>query len=345
MAYEGAITWLKDNLKKHKGRAKVGVTNEEGEEQLKIGLTGDLIGGSLALALGLTECRITDAARVVAVSVREPILDWVFEHDVTLQRDATASAALADNHTDSIAELKRREEAVDAFWTLRHCSFPGRYPYRYFDPFASPMHFLRSPASRIPNLQPGAQAMEVAGYDDLDEDPLDDEVEEEQIRRIVGAPEPSLSSSESPSSNGSTASESGSESAGPPVKRPMSPNDPRRFKRPLRYPPSHCAPLMVLPRLQIATHPQSQLRPQAEDFIRLLRRGLLRGQGYKMSRNIEKMITDESLLTAEEGKHSGQEMQDERLALIRQGWEQFQLHTAISKDADDVRTLAAWLQQ
>ena len=339
VAYQGAIDWLRTFNEKRAQQHENHDAAEQQHSQLKIGLTGELVGGSLAVALGLTECRITDPARVVAVSVREPILDWVFEHDTSLQRDATT--AFEEGHESDLKQKHQREDIVDAFHLLRHRSFPGRYPYRYFDPFASPLHFLRSPSGRLPSSGPESS---FAGFEDADEDASDaDEAEEEETARIVGAPQltPSLPTSPSADRNASSSQTSLSYSPTSAPKRRMAPNDPRRFKRPLRYPTADNASSMILPRIQVITDTNTLLRPQAEEFVRLLRRGLLRGKGYKMSKNIDKLVMDENALVAEQQKQNADEFRDERLALLRVGMRQFQLDVEQANEGDE-KKLARW---
>lgn len=43
----------------------------------RLGVCGELIGGSLATMLALTECRIGES-RIAAAAVNNPIADWVF---------------------------------------------------------------------------------------------------------------------------------------------------------------------------------------------------------------------------------------------------------------------------
>ncbi|KAL9082489.1 MAG: hypothetical protein Q9159_006375 [Coniocarpon cinnabarinum] len=329
-AFEGAVNWLQKTFQKSQSHANGFKSPGLDDDQVKVAVVGDLVGGSSALALGMTECRVSGPARVTAISAREPILDWVFEHDVLLQRDATASSSGGDADSTSHAS---REAEVDAFHTLRHLSFPGRQPWRYFEPFASPLHFLRSPAGRVPETQPADARFDGIfrpQFEDIDEDVQD--VEEAEDERITQSPSPSASDSLTEASLSLT----------PTIKRPMDPNDPRRFKRPLRYPPADHAASLVLPRMQISTHAQSLLRPQAEDFVRLLRRGQLRGQGFKMNRSIEKLMMNENLLAAEEAKQS-EDMVDERVALARKGMEQFQLHSADENDDRREEQLINWL--
>ena len=62
---------------------------------------GELVGGSLALMLALTECRVWDKARVVGASVTEPVVDWLFEVDEYMQNKKNLSN---ESHGESIEE-------------------------------------------------------------------------------------------------------------------------------------------------------------------------------------------------------------------------------------------------
>ena len=316
------------------------------QEQIKVGLTGDLVGGGLALALGLTECRITDPARVVGIYTHEPLLDWLFEQNPSLQR----TVSLGPTSADTIRRANQ-EEAVDALHLLRDRSFPGRHPFKYFDPFASPMHFLRSPSSRVPDRFAEAasdnQSPLAMSFDDVDEDAQDadeKDMEEEHYASTMAATEPVQNNNDTTITAADTSSSNGPGILPPQskVKRPMALDDPRRFKRPLRYPPADHAQSMILPRVHVSTHPNSLLRSQAEEFVRLLRRGLIRGKGYKMSKNVEKMIMNEQLLHEEEQKQTTSEAKDERLQYLMRGMTQFELQTKNHSDIEHYERVAAW---
>lgn len=144
----------------------------------RVGVCGELMGGSLAVMLALTECR-SGESRIGAASVNNPIVDWVFPEDLPavsvteLLEPATPdeTALLADG--DPMALTNRSEpEAPRATktskrsgksppltaWQLHgdNTAIPTptlsaerdslfRRPEDYFDRFASPIHFFRSP--------------------------------------------------------------------------------------------------------------------------------------------------------------------------------------------------------
>ena len=238
--------------------------------------------------------------------VHDPVLDWVFEGDAAIQSQDSGNT-----------KAKERDEEKKALYTMRHDLFKGRYPYTYFDPFISPMHFLRSPSVRVPN---GRGEVGVTS-EDSDEDIEGTEGME------VDEGVPSLSTLPSPSAASIPASPVNSTGPGGRVKRPMPLDDPRRFKRPLRFPPIHLAPTTVLPDIHVLVGAGSVLRPQAEEFVRLLRRGMFRDRGYRMGKGLERMLVDREAMSeaVEFTRQQGQEGGDERVDLAVEGWNRFQV--------------------
>jgi len=138
------------------GLAGASSTTDKDASSMGIGVYGELVGGSLAMMLGLTECdagatgtaasgssdyswatnkaRITPLDRgktfVKAVVTRDAIVDWVFPPP------NPSSAAISS--TDLLQNLRD-----DMFRAQSH-------PSTYFDPFASPIHFLRTPSAAHP---------------------------------------------------------------------------------------------------------------------------------------------------------------------------------------------------
>ncbi|KAL4895373.1 hypothetical protein BDV59DRAFT_154093 [Aspergillus ambiguus] len=111
----------------------------------RLGIIGGHIGGSLALMLALTEPQ-----SVNAVAALEPVCDWPGLDEYCKQKA----------ETDSQATLKGRKPARTrcAPWDLvpllkaRNTLFST--PERYFDAFASPILFLRSPGKDVPSSFP-----------------------------------------------------------------------------------------------------------------------------------------------------------------------------------------------
>ncbi|KAI4172769.1 MAG: hypothetical protein LQ343_003361 [Gyalolechia ehrenbergii] len=93
----------------------------------KLGICGELMGGSLAAMLALTECPVNKPG-ISATSLGNPIVDWSTPFDAP-NFDPT------NDFDEDIGFLRR-----DSFANLEH---------RY-DPFASPLLFFRTPAFELP---------------------------------------------------------------------------------------------------------------------------------------------------------------------------------------------------
>lgn len=114
----------------------------------KIGVCGELVGGSLATMLALTECFYTPAELepqgISALAVGNPILDWTVLESSHATRNAIFRKVLgfpsgANNESLSAGGLCGLREA----FFLKAES--------YFDPFASPLLFFRTAPCEIPN--------------------------------------------------------------------------------------------------------------------------------------------------------------------------------------------------
>ncbi|KAF2029809.1 alpha/beta-hydrolase [Setomelanomma holmii] len=147
----------------------------------RLGVCGELVGGSLGAMLALTECR-SGETRVGAAAVNSPLVDWVFPDELPLvdpsdlpeplSADETAFPAHEDLMSSAVQRLasglarKSRKRSVKAAplteWqrysnnsviptsTLvakRDALF--RRPDDWFDRFASPIHFFRSPHAQM----------------------------------------------------------------------------------------------------------------------------------------------------------------------------------------------------
>lgn len=174
----------------------------------------------LALTESCLDASSPQKARVVAAAVKDPICDWVSPPFSSSSSSATA------------AETK-------TFQRLRDRCFPSDKPARYFDPFASPVHFLRSPAAPVPAPRRGGLADDFAALVGLEED---------VGRRDVGESE-----------------------------RGVEPGKARTgFKRPLRFPPAGVD--AVIPDLRVGVAERGALRGQGEEMARLVRRAVVKGE-------------------------------------------------------------------
>lgn len=131
----------------------------------KIGVCGELIGGGLAAMLALTECRLGQP-HIAAAAINEPLVDWIFPEPEPEPLEPEASE-IDDPESflrmpRKIGRRKRSKKAEPSFTTFaqngvinasdllyaRQTLF--RNPENYFDPFASPVHFFRSPGQHVP---------------------------------------------------------------------------------------------------------------------------------------------------------------------------------------------------
>lgn len=206
----------------------------------QISLLGSEIGGSLATSLALTKPDL-----IHSVVVSEPVFNWVdFENDVD-EDSSDLDHALRLSTTSSVRVSGGAD--VSSLLNLRSQIFPK--PETYFDPFASPMLFLRAPGKDcpLPNGKP-----EYYG-------PYDDDI-----------------SSDSASSSSSGAS---FESDLKPVKR-------RRVLR--RWPEVGVGDDVRLPPFHVISSDDSRgpgfvLRDQAEDMVTLMRRACFYGVGDEVA--------------------------------------------------------------
>lgn len=129
--------WVLENLLPKRSIVRAGRSETVG----KVSVYGEHIGGGLATALALTECR-AGQPRVVAAAVQNPVLDWTSlgaAGRLKKTRNTKApSSPLGDFSQHELQELLR----------LRSDLFAK--PAHYFDPFASPMLFFRSPGIEVP---------------------------------------------------------------------------------------------------------------------------------------------------------------------------------------------------
>ncbi|KAF1962696.1 alpha/beta-hydrolase [Byssothecium circinans] len=145
----------------------------------RMGVCGELVGASLAVMLGLTECRPGEA-RIGAASVNNPIVDWVFPDDLPVTPVAELPEPLAPEETAfpaeedpmSLTPLPNKSEPTTVAKTPKRTAKPPPptawqlygdnaviptvtlsgerdvlflKPEHYFDRFASPIHWFRSP--------------------------------------------------------------------------------------------------------------------------------------------------------------------------------------------------------
>jgi hypothetical protein len=151
----------------------------------RLGVCGELVGGSLATSLALTECQVGES-RIVAAAVNNPIADWVFPDDLPVVEPAKLPEPNAPEETSFPADQdimtwwaqqdanedqetpakpgkqRKKKAAKPTAWELNSdnkiipsLTLSGERdvlftkPVHYFDRFASPIHFFRSPNGKL----------------------------------------------------------------------------------------------------------------------------------------------------------------------------------------------------
>ena len=158
-----AFDWVKANL-------VCAVTTSPGSQQsatqtARIGVCGQLLGGSLATMLALTESRLTDVT-IGALAAHNPIVDWVFpqQDDMLDEKDhgdepgdfvpesvvLTRSTGKTKKKKQTSWNLYQSDSALSPSTLLSMRESIFRKPAAYFDPFASPALFFRSPGADVP---------------------------------------------------------------------------------------------------------------------------------------------------------------------------------------------------
>ena len=124
------------------------------DEFHKIAVCGEFIGGSLAAALGLTECH-KNRAGVRTLVMGNPISDWTSMYTVAksekafdIEETKTGRKKRAPKLPAWEAFANSSELPISALLRARSNFF--RLQEDYFDVFASPMLFFRTPARDVP---------------------------------------------------------------------------------------------------------------------------------------------------------------------------------------------------
>ena len=128
--------WVHEHLLPKRAITRAGRSEHVG----RICVFGELLGGSLATMLALTECRKGEPG-IVATAINNPIADWVQPEEelhVTAPKSSLAKFGQTYNGLE-ITDLLR----------ARGNYFPK--PETYFDPFASPLLFFRTPGTAVPS--------------------------------------------------------------------------------------------------------------------------------------------------------------------------------------------------
>ena len=225
--------WIVDHLLPKRGINRFGRSESVGQ----MAVCGEFIGGSLATALALTECRIGQPG-IVASAISNPIVDWLSLDEVSeSKKGQMAMKKLRSEDSTILSELQR----------LRYLR--GRLfqkPEGYFDPFASPILFFRSAGIGVP------PSPEDTPIDDLEQLSLLERAEyyRQQVGIMDGNPT---------SSNGTIANNT---------------LDLTMRKASRRFPSKALG--LRLPQFHISTGSASPLRSQADELARSLRQSFVR---------------------------------------------------------------------
>ncbi len=204
----------------------------------KLGVCGELIGGSLASMLALTECHNSKPG-ISGAAIGNPIVDWTSlfpakeedesqnmappEESIYSQpsgiQDGASTKGSANNRTKAESSGILSTEGL---MNLRSTLFAK--PETYFDPFTSPLLFFRTPGYDLPPTPSAFASLRINGSDN-DEQVINDSV--------------------------------------PPIKK-------RRSHR--KYPPSTSN--LRLPRLRVEVGKENALRTQGLELVELARRSI-----------------------------------------------------------------------
>ena len=162
-----AFDWARDNLVSSPTFISRPGSPGRAVKTTQLGVCGQLIGGSLATALAVTEGR-AGQTRIGALAAHNPIVDWIFpEHaDADGDSEPNDDALVNELNQPSLRTKSRRKHPLSS-WTAHRTSpvLPAqsllatraaifRRPSSYFDPFASPVLFFRSPGADVPLPSP-----------------------------------------------------------------------------------------------------------------------------------------------------------------------------------------------
>lgn len=147
----------------------------------RLGVCGELVGGSLATMLALTECRLGES-RIAAAAVNNPIVDWAFPDELPVVDPSELPEPMAPDETSFPADedimgslqvvaekkparkIRKRSpktppltawqrygdnKTIPTLTLSAERDILFRRPHDYLDRFASPIHFFRSPHAQL----------------------------------------------------------------------------------------------------------------------------------------------------------------------------------------------------
>ena len=149
----------------------------------KIGVCGELVGGSLATMLALTECvgkpAELEIPGISALAVGNPILDWTALTQP--ESDPNAHQGIFRKVTKFPAGANNESLSANDLWAIRQSYFSK--PARPFDPFASPLLFFCTSTSEIPTEAPAPNAHDLLNGGPEDANPLSQPIKKRRSAR------------------------------------------------------------------------------------------------------------------------------------------------------------------
>jgi len=136
----------------------------------KIGVCGELIGGSLAAMLALTECQVSNKSRIRAAAIGNPTVDWTALFPLIKYGSLKTEFR---NVTDPLS--------LNNLLLLRRTLF--RKPEGFFDPFASPLLYFRTPSYDLPPPPPNYPGMDEDAQPSSREDDPEPKVKKRRSHR------------------------------------------------------------------------------------------------------------------------------------------------------------------
>ena len=256
--------------------------NEGQNDPPKICLLGSHIGGALATMLALTEPN-----DIHGMAVIEPMVDWVGLDEIVEQlRLGEDGPRKRQRHKSSMrfgANDQSVAAAAESLIKLRAQLFPT--PSSYFDPFASPLLFLRAPGRDTPlGHTVGDQLVKDMGLDETDggygRDNLPGSYDDE--RQLGGRSTPTSSSESQATASGDSNAIFVSDIMPSVATLPQAPR--RRRKVLQRWPSVGRPESTLLPHVKVfveVMHDQLDNDPQTVD-VRLGHAALMRAQGSEL---------------------------------------------------------------
>ncbi|KAI5204533.1 hypothetical protein E4T39_03591 [Aureobasidium subglaciale] len=252
--------------------------------RVKLGVCGELLGGSLAAMLTLTECRL-QGPYVAAAAINEPVLDWVFpeENEVeyeTIEEQFSSFVERLQSGRRPSAKTRPRSTSFSTFadngildastlLKARHNLF--RRPEDYFDTFASPMFNFRSPGVAVPPPQPKTPADEFAELSLLERD----DFHRQQMKMS-----------------------SLSYRLQTPVKQADEVADSKKPRKSRKRWPNAGSGLRI-PQMRISSAVTSPLSDQAEEFARLIQRSIVQQEIQTVAAEGDEMAKEAAYMLAE----------------------------------------------